>query len=60
MLFDLIVHVDSNERKTLMEYLDDHADILRHYMNVWMVVWCSSRNFKTKSKYTETEVKFKA
>lgn len=37
MLLDLILHVDSNERKTLREYLDDHADILEHY-NVlnWM------------------------
>lgn len=37
MLFDLIVHVDSNKRKTLREYLDDHEDILEHY-NVlnWM------------------------
>lgn len=59
MLFDLIVHVDSNERKTLMEYLDDHADILEHY-NVlnWMYSGVQSRNFKTE--YTETEVKFKA
>ena len=37
LLLDLILHVDSNERKTLREYLDDHADILEHY-NVlnWM------------------------